>query len=204
MGRNPSLDLLHQLASSNALCSRKPELFAGPKKSTFNFPLLSRSYIFVMLDISFGYMGIFVVGWNFRFSTKAEQRLCRVCTLGTFLISILASVVEVAMMLLQYKRRHGVTAIAPRPDVEMIARHQGHSRAVHSHFQMFLRNLRNNTPEKDPQFDIPASSLIITTPVCVLYCIFRAFTLAEDLGSLRELPASAFELIDWSMYAPHI
>jgi hypothetical protein len=167
--------------------------------STFNFPSLSRSALLVLLNISFSYMAIFVAGWNFHFPTKAEQLLWRICTLGTLCISIFAGGIEVAMLLLQQRSRHAVSVLVPRgprPSIEQTT--QG------SRFQVLLQNFRNNTPEKDPQFDVPIRSLLITTPMCALYCIFRAFILAEDLASLRELPGSAFAAIDWSTYVPHL
>lgn len=176
--------------------------------SSFNFPLPTRPFIFAILGIAFAYTGIFVAGWNLHYPTRAEQVLWRTCTLGTMIITVIGSLFEVTIMFVQYRRRHTVSALVHNPDIEIMPRYPTH-RPRHpsgepTNLQRRLQNLRNNTPEKDPHFDIPIRSLMITTPICALYCIFRAFILVEDIISLRELPASAFAAIDWSMYVPHI
>ncbi|KAF2691052.1 hypothetical protein K458DRAFT_438759 [Lentithecium fluviatile CBS 122367] len=175
--------------------------------SSFNFPIPTRPMLFAMLGISFGYTGIFVAGWNLHYPSLTERLLWRICTLGTMIITVIGGLFEVIMMLRQYQRRHSVSVLVHNPDIEVAPTHRGH-RKNHSmeptRLQVILQNIRNNTPDKDPHFDIPIRSLVITTPLCALYCIFRAFILIEDIISLRELPGSAFAAIEWSMYVPHI
>ena len=173
--------------------------------SSLNFPPLDRHIILIILLIAFSYTGIFVAGWNLHFPTSTERTLWRICSLGTMIITVIGGLFESSFLL--NGRRHSVSALVQASDIELIS--QGHILPTApaeqpTRLQSMLQNLRNNTPSKDPYFDIPIRSLLITTPICALYCIFRAFILIEDLITLRQLPASAFAAIDWSTYVPHI
>ncbi|KAF1956465.1 hypothetical protein CC80DRAFT_471860 [Byssothecium circinans] len=172
--------------------------------SSFSCPIPTKPMIFIIFGITVAYTSIFVAGWNLHYPSATEQLLWRICSSGTMIITVIGSLFEVTIMFLQYQRRHSVTALVHNPDIEVIPRHPRPVSVKNSRWQAALQNIRNNTPEKDPHFDIPIRSLLITTPLGALYCIFRAFILVEDVISLRELPASAFAAVGWSTYVPHI
>jgi hypothetical protein len=62
----------------------------------------------------------------------------------------------------------------------------------------------NNSPDKDPQLDVPLAFLIPTSFLCVIYVLFRGYILLEDLIGLRSLPPSAYETVSWAHFLPHI
>lgn len=175
--------------------------------SSFYIPLPTRPLLFTMLAIAFAYTGIFIAGWNLHYPTESELILWRTCTLGTMIITVIGSLFEVTMMFVQYRRRHTISALIHNPDIEIMpldpVGRPSHPSGKPTKLQVTLQNIRNNTPEKDPHFDIPIRSLIVTTPICALYVIFRGFILLEDVISFRELPASTFVTINWSTHVPH-
>ncbi|KAF2867509.1 hypothetical protein BDV95DRAFT_679431 [Massariosphaeria phaeospora] len=179
--------------------------------SSFNFSPPDRLMLFLMLGLSFGYASVFVAAWNLHFPTHIEQLLWRTCSLGTMLIVLLGGVFEVAGMLPEYRRRR---PFIPDSDSEVQlheipappapTRSHPLAKEPSTRLEVVLQDIRNKTPDKDPHYDIPIRSLVVTTPLCALYCVFRAVITIEDVATLRELPASAFMAIEWSMYVPHI
>jgi hypothetical protein len=178
--------------------------------TSFNFMAPDKPFIFLILMIACTYSAIFLAAWNLHFPTDHERLVWRVCSAGTMCIVVVGGVFEVIGMLIEFHRRHPFL-----PDSSSDSEHQLHEipAPVRSHplvdepktrWQVFLQNARNKTEDKDPHFDIPLRSLLITTPLCALYCLFRAYILIADVITLRELPASAFMSIAWSTYVPHI
>jgi hypothetical protein len=164
----------------------------------------------VMLSIALAYAGIFVAGWNFHYPTPLEQFLWRLCTLGTQIIVTIGGCYEISMMLLEYQKhkRDAISHLVPNPDIELVPRFQTtrlqpESMGPPTRWQAILQGLRNRSEDRDPELDVPLLSLLITTPLCALYCLFRMFILVEDFVSLRRLPDSAFVTIVWSAYIPH-
>jgi hypothetical protein len=158
--------------------------------------------------MSAAYSAIFVTAWNLHLPTEMERLLWRLCSAGTMGIVLLGGAFEIVGILLEMHRKR---PFVPDSDSE----NQVHvvPAPVRSHplikepstrFEAILQNCKNKTPDKDPHYDIPIRSLLITTPLCALYCVFRAFVLVEDLISFRDLPASTFMAIEWSTYVPHM
>jgi hypothetical protein len=154
------------------------------------------------------YSAIFVTAWNLHFPTPMERLLWRLCSAGTLAIVLLGGAFEVIGILLEMHRRRPFNPdsdsehqleVVPAP-----VRSQPLMKEPSTRFEEILQNARNKTPEKDPHYDIPIRSLLVTTPLCALYCVFRAVIIIEDLITLRELPASTFMAIEWSAYVPHV
>jgi len=175
--------------------------------SSFNFPLLNRPMLLTMVFLGTTYAGIFVAGWNFHYPTWVEQVLWRVSTLGTQIIVIFGGCFEVTILLLEYRKskHNALTHILPS-EIEIIPRFQTTriqpaDMGPQTRMQAILQGVRNKSD--DPELEVPLRSLMITTPLCALYCLFRLYILVEDFLSLRRLPESAFVAIAWSTYLPH-
>lgn len=178
--------------------------------SSFNFKPPNKPFLFLMLAISCAYSAIFLAAWNFHFPTGIERTIWRICTAGTMGIVVFGGVFEVIYILLETARRRPFLS-----DSDSTSEHQlneipvpvrSHPLVVEpkTRWQLLLQNARNMTEDKDPHFDIDLLGLVVTTPVCALYCVFRAYIIIVDIITLRELPASAFMAIQWSTYVPHI
>lgn len=177
--------------------------------SSFKFMAPDKPFLILMLTISCAYSAIFLAAWNFHFPTDLERLLWRVCTAGTMGLVLFGGVFELIYILIEIHRRPFL------PDSDSNSEHQLHEVPVpvRSHpllvepktrWQALLQNARNKTEDKDPYFDIDLLSLLVTTPLCALYCLFRAYIIVADITTLRELPSSAFMAIQFSTYIPHI
>lgn len=176
--------------------------------TSFNFMPPDRPFLFIMLLMSLAYSSIFVAAWKFHFPSEIERILWQTCSLGTLCIVLLGGTFEVIQIVREMHTRRRFTpdsdsenqiALAPAP-----IRSHPLPKEPTTRVEVILQNARNKCPDKDPHYDVPIRSLLITTPLCALYCIFRAFIILEDLISFRDLPASTFMAIEWSTYVPHV
>jgi len=164
--------------------------------TSFKFPQPTRPMVLVLLLFGFAYSGIFIAAWDFYYPTKVERLLWRICSLGSALIVVFGGLFETSFMLFLARRisraRKSLKLTAKGDEKLLISLEKG------------IRKARNNCPDKDPEYDVPLHSIIITTPLCAAYVVFRWYILAEDVIGLRKVPASAFKAVDWTRYIPHI
>ncbi|KAL2841357.1 hypothetical protein BJX68DRAFT_271231 [Aspergillus pseudodeflectus] len=78
-----------------------------------------------------------------------------------------------------------------------------YAEAQETSFSRLVWRVRNIHPSKDPRLEIPLEALLLISSLGIVYCVCRAYILAEDFVGLRELPASAFRTVAWSVYVPH-
>jgi len=64
--------------------------------------------------------------------------------------------------------------------------------------------LRNNSPDNDPDLDVPLALLIPVTVISAFYCLLRLYVVVEDLIAFRSLPSDTYVTVDWSSYIPHL
>jgi hypothetical protein len=178
--------------------------------SSFNFPPISPHMLLVMGSIWLDYILIFVAGWNFHYTTRAEQILWGVSTVGTLAIWVGGSLFKFFVLILEPMKgkRDAVSHLVPNPDIELLPRFQTtrirpEDMAPPIRMQAMLQRLRNNSENKDPALDLPIGSLLISVPACFIYIVFRVCILVEDFYSLRQLSGSAFATLAWSTYLPH-
>ncbi|KAF2006875.1 hypothetical protein P154DRAFT_421214 [Amniculicola lignicola CBS 123094] len=177
--------------------------------SLFDFPPPDRFMLFFMLGLTSTYTGIFVAGWNFHFPSYSEKILWRTCSLGTTIIVLIGGLFELIIIFREYRpqREPFHSSVDPFIEIEAITppiRAHLLPKPPETCLETMLQQARNVTPNRDPHYDVPIRSLLFTTPICAMYCIFRLFILVEDAISLRELPASAFAVIAWPTYLPHL
>lgn len=135
---------------------------------------------------------MFMIAWRFDFPSSLERILWRIASCYTLLFSIFGGpyiqfCYKVLLPRHAEKRRAGdVEATIPQTRMQHLA-----------------AKMRNIHTSRDPRLEIPLLALIPVTVLCALYCISRAYILVEDLVGLRDLPESAFQTVEWSVYIPH-
>ncbi|KAI1070574.1 hypothetical protein LB507_006829 [Fusarium sp. FIESC RH6] len=68
----------------------------------------------------------------------------------------------------------------------------------------FLSRSHNISHEKDPYMGVQVGFIIVTSVLCVFYCVFRVYIFVEDFIGLRSLPLSAYQTVEWMNFIPHI
>jgi hypothetical protein len=68
----------------------------------------------------------------------------------------------------------------------------------------FLSRSHNISHGKDPYMGVQVGFIIVTSVLCVFYCVFRVFIFVEDFIGLRSLPLSAYQTVEWTKFIPHI
>lgn len=152
-----------------------------------------------LLGLGF-YSAMPVFGWNFFFPTTAERILWRTSALTSLGVIVAAWIIE------QY-------TWWIRPALKSHFIHVSQSlvnNSQHSRLEFLIRikcavgRLRNNSRTHDPAFDVPLKALFPMTALGFLYVIARTCILVEDVLSLRSLPPSAYDTVNWSGFLPHL
>lgn len=78
------------------------------------------------------------------------------------------------------------------------------ARRILDRIRGFLSRTHNISPDKDPHLGVPIGLLLPTTILCIFYCVFRLYILAEDIVALRSLPSDAYATTNWLLFLPHI
>ncbi|KAA8650406.1 uncharacterized protein ATNIH1004_003092 [Aspergillus tanneri] len=150
----------------------------------------------VPVIIIFGCM--FMLAWRFHFPSSTERVLWHIASCYTLVYSVIGSgsikFCSEVILPRYAKKRRGVRdaeAQAPPPRSRQTQQNSLVSRIV------------NIDPSKDPRLDIPLEALLLISSLCAAYCLCRAYILVEDFIGLRDLPDSAFQTVEWSVYFPH-
>lgn len=185
-----------------------------------NWPKVSLRGLLIAGAMACFYSAIFVMGWRFPFPTRIERVLWRISSLGTLAFSVFIGIGEITgfRMYLPHRRRcqevmgseNSVSGmdLDPMP-VASLGKPTSHNSWYGLGFvaiqaRRMAANCRNNSPDNDPALEVPLRVLIPMTALCAFYSVFRAYFLLEDLLSLRALPPSAFETVQWPNWFPHI
>ena len=168
------------------------------------FPTLGDRGRVAFFVFSIVYGSIFLCGWNFYFPTLTERNLWHISStmvLGSIVIAWLAD--QFAWRLYpavkNYCTRHWRctesrnSEEAPRLPASGVLKEMRSAAA----------RLRNNSPLRNPAFDVPLKALIPMTMLGFCYTYARLSILVLDLVNLRVLPTSAYDTVNWSAYLPH-
>lgn len=192
------------LGKFNAVFTSKPRPIRKIRDDNF-LPLSPFALVILFLSqISFA--AVHICGWNLHFPTPTERLLWRISSL-TILSSILVYwiVDRVTWCLLPSLRKYIPRC---RPNNRSQKNPSGSSFAQPiSHKSVMQRvacRLRNNSMGNDKALDVPLKAILPLTMLGALYCTSRAYILLEDLLSLRALPMTAYETVNWSGFLPHI
>jgi hypothetical protein len=169
-----------------------------------NFPPLSRSTMAILFLIQTIYAGIHIAAWNFHFPTPTESLLWHISTLYIMGSVIFGWVFDLYPHLHPKLRNQlRLRRLAEPQDLEARSGDEYFS-SIRAKMRSFAEGLRNNSPGRDPALAVPLKVLIPMTALAAVYCFARAYTLVEDIVSLRCQPANAYDSINWSAFLPHI
>jgi hypothetical protein len=141
-----------------------------------------------------------MIGWNFHFPTQVERILWRVASVFNLAFGVIGgSIVWYWLELAPPHKRK----TQDFPEDTSGVKEKG-LKKWKKFGSKFAAKLRNNSPDKDPQLEVPLRFFMPCLILCFFYCIFRAYILIEDIIGLRSLPSSAYSSVDWSRYIPHI
>jgi hypothetical protein len=151
------------------------------------------------------YAAIHFAGWNFHFPSRTELTLWR------FAVSTTAGVILLIWSVEMYAFR-AVPFISRLRD--RFRKHTECGGGNRCHFswatQLPVREKTHAIAERmrniggrDPVWRVPLRALIPYVVGGALYALARAYILLEAVVTLRALPASAFETVDWSAIIPH-
>jgi hypothetical protein len=145
----------------------------------------------------------FICAWNFHFPTPTERIIWRSASVYNLIFGTCAGAYTWVWHLFLFNR-HKKTAASSEAEERNVGLHQQEAKGMFGKVEQLAGELRNASPDKDPNLAVPIRLIMPVTFFCVFYCLFRAYILVEDLISLRSLPESAFATIEWSKYIPHL
>lgn len=192
---------------------RRMHIIFAPKVRPINrlpndeFPVLSHWALLTFFLFSVAYGAIFLSSWNFHFASQTERLLWRVSiTMSMTAICACWLVDTVVFRILPMVRQRYSRSSGNLEDVEMFSNRRQWYRLPHSpqgRLHKIAAKMRNNSPDKDPLYNVPLKALIPVTITGVVYALSRAYILVEDFAALRQLPSTAYNTVNWSAILPH-
>ncbi|KAF2843515.1 hypothetical protein M501DRAFT_925039 [Patellaria atrata CBS 101060] len=178
------------------LVHQRPRVRPAQKFSSFIFPELTPKTALVPLLVTIVYSAIFMICWNFEFPSNLEHILWRLATGMTIGVTLVGGGYEIFSI----ARRGRETSNNPSKKEDNTI-----SGSTLSEMDCGLTLELNGCKisRGNSAVGIPLRSILITTPLCALYTISRAYILIEDIVGLRALPPSSFQTVEWTQFLPH-
>lgn len=191
--------------------------------SSFSFPDLSRSEALIAFAVALLYSAIFLSVWNYDFPSQAERLIWHICTSLTISLTLVVGVIEITGISstgqpqLQPQGDEfaedppSETASPRKPNLprRLLAaalKRGGGQEGKPNRFNTTSTSRIYHEKTKRPTItalDVPLKSLLLTEPICAIYTVCRVMVIVEDIISLRALPASTFQCVNWTAYWPH-
>lgn len=153
------------------------------------------------------FIGTNFIAWNFHFRTSIQRLLWRIWSCG--LITVAALPVPGAELLFD---NNGVRTMQ-----ENVQKHRktledsgtpGETARWKDHlvykFRILAMKTRNNSSENDANLDVSLGFAFGGMLILVVYFLFRAYVLTEDIIAFRALPAKACSTVNWWKLVPHV
>jgi hypothetical protein len=195
---------------------KKLHIHLGPRNRPLdripddNFPEPSQSSMAAGMIFSFIYSGCTVGAWSYHFPSTVERNLWR------------ASTITIPVTLgLFYSWDALIWRIIPASKRRLSQHH------LHLHLHLHLHHQENQqvqtvykvgkirslkrllgklfqglAEQTNPDLSVPMKAVVPLTFLAMFYCVARAYILVEDLASLRCLPSSAYQTVQWSQFLP--
>ena len=194
------------------IISQKIGLRFGPQRRPIsripndNFPAPTAAGMMVLCVFHLLYAAIHMCGWNFHFPSHPEKILWRWSTasttatiVGTWLVEVYAF--RALPRLSENLPRRFITASRGRVETSYHRAWIG-SQSIEQRSKTIADKLRNVFGH-DRVYELPLRVLFPVGAFGITYTLSRCYILLEDVITLRELPASAFQTLDWSAFLPH-
>ena len=165
-----------------------------------NFPEPSQSSMVAVMTFCFIYSGCTISAWGFHFPLTLERNLWRAATitipltLGLFygLDALVWRIWPVLNRRLSYQEGNQQVSTVHS---------SGNTRSLRTAVGNFFQKL---AVQSDPDLSVPMKAALPLTLIAVFYCVTRAYVLIEDVVSLRSLPSTAYQTVQWSQFLPRI
>ena len=145
------------------------------------------------------YAGINFAGWNLDFPSASERFLWRFFACLNLASIAVTWIVDRSIFWLWPRLQPVLRMEADEPSLPgNVATSELRKR------KGCLDWLRNNSHNKDPSKEIALKALLPVSICGSIYIIARGYVLFEDLANLRALPPSAYEMVQWSLFIPHL
>lgn len=135
------------------------------------------------------FTGVHVAGWNFSFPTRTERILWRIASLVLFVVTAAFWIFET---MASWKRLERWTWLYLK------IKHPESLPAFEKE-----RNEKLDQPKEPTQLPL-AWEFWSILPVALLYGAARLYLIVEAFMELRNVDATAFQNVNWSLYIPHI
>lgn len=138
------------------------------------------------------FTGLHILGWNFAFPSQLEQTLWRVSSLILFGVTAAFWVLETMASWVRLGRWKWLYLRLCQPD------------KLHDFERARDERLNQSRKEKTrTELPLPWEFWCIL-PVAILYGLARLYQVVEAFLQLRDVDASVFVHVSWSVYLPHI
>lgn len=177
---------------------RKMEKSLGRRSDNDVLPVEGVARVIGML-FAVAFLRTNFIAWNFHFPTPTERLLWRISSsglmaivwVGGFYAASLYSDNKIKVMqknIQQHRRALKDQGFSGKKE-------NWKDRLVHK-IQVIAMNIRNNSLENDPNFDVSLSFVLVGVPAFAVYTVFRVYILLEDVIAFRALPAGAYNTIN--------
>ena len=177
------------------LSSRQRPLIKIPDD---NFPPPSLATVPVLCLVQLGSAAIHLLGWRSVFPTVIESQLWKVSTAVLLGSVVVAWLTEICVWRIPTLAASHAKSIHSK--IDFISTIPPSPRRFK---RTFFTRLWNNSPDNDPNLDVPITALLPMTLAGASYCIVRGYILIQDFVNLRAQPQSVYAQVDWSVYWPH-
>ncbi len=202
---------------------RKRPLLKSPITRRSDNDLLPQPFKYqVLLELlpTFPFFGIYFIAWKSHFPTITERTLWRIVSVMMMVLLLTgATIEEICLYFWPASREQQKMAdrrselarfAAPSPSGDEQSQSNGgpeptaRSKRLAIAWKRQLMRVRNNSPDDDPQLDVPLKIILPATLMAATYCICRAYIYVEDLIAFRRMPVRVYDTVQWSEFLPHI
>lgn len=148
--------------------------------------------------IQFSFAGIHLAAWNFRFPTPWERALWHGAT-----VYLIVSMV-VTWFLLGYSFEAHPKVLKWWTGKRKGGKEARPAGSRSSELNEEKKEKKKSTHSRWSRYERPHWIAMLCFPIGGLYIFARAYIFLEDIINLREVPASAYEAVDWGSLIPHL
>ncbi|KAF2740048.1 hypothetical protein EJ04DRAFT_604772 [Polyplosphaeria fusca] len=169
---------------------------------------LPETVFFVGAIYIYGFVAIFIGGWNLSLPTHAERTLWRTASLlclgsliGAELVTFGAF--NVWPRIKSTKKAQDKQAKVGDESEGQLSREERYMSSK-SQPRTIWDWFRNNSVGRDPLVDAPLKAILPIYVMVFTYIVARLILVALDFSELRSLPATCYETLEWQQFVPHV
>lgn len=157
--------------------------------------------------IHVGYAGVLMAGWNLELPSSTELLLWRIAS-GIQLGTIVSGWCTMPIQIIRDYLRGWVESYTwfrlPGFFKERLKKRESPDQEAGIQRRSGRRERLRMLNGDDPNWRASLRLLVVYEVTWITYLIARLYIIAEDGASLRAMPPTAFDTVDWSRYMPHL